>query len=156
MRQAKITHARLIAANLHAVSRVGNRIRAAIPDERGEQKALAHRAGVTPETLSRILSGVIKEPGFETIARIARAAGLDMNRLVAESGDPVQVSAMAREMITLADRRRLQDFADWLGVRFGICCALGQIGAGNIASDARPSDPLPTSEDRPSDPFDLK
>jgi len=102
------------------VSKVGDRLKESLPLGRGEQKALAHRAGVTPETLNRILSGVIKEPGFETIAKIARVSGLDMNRLIAETGEPQIVESLMAEMISAGDRRRLQEFVSWIAARFGI------------------------------------
>lgn len=107
--------------NVGTVSRIGDRLKEVLPSARGEQKALAHRAGLTPETLNRVLTGATKEPGFETIAKICRAAGLDVNRLIAETtSEPQVVASMAAEMIQLPDRRRFQELADWLASRFGV------------------------------------
>lgn len=122
------------------VSRIGDRLRESIPTARGEQKALAHKAGVTPETLNRILSGSIKEPGFETVAKIARAAGLDVNRLIAETGEPQMASSLVTEMISLGDRRRMQELADWLAVRFGIIAAQGVETAAPATTSVRPGE----------------
>jgi DNA-binding phage protein len=36
---------------------------------------IAEQAGVTPETLSRVIHGIHKQPGFETVVRIIHAAG---------------------------------------------------------------------------------
>jgi transcriptional regulator with XRE-family HTH domain len=88
-----------------------------------EQKALANKAGITEETLSRILNDVTKDPGFETIAKIARAAMLDMNRVIAETADdtpPAVASSLVADLLTLRDRRRLTDFATFLLERFSI------------------------------------
>jgi transcriptional regulator with XRE-family HTH domain len=105
---------------MSGVSRIGDLLRAAIPDARGEQKALAYKAGVTPEALNRILTGATKEPGFETIAKIARAAGLDMNRLAVEEGEVPRASSLAADLLSLSDRRQLVRHAEWLRARFGL------------------------------------
>jgi len=64
------------------MSRVGNRLRALIPASRGEQKALAYRAGVRPETLNKILTGKTKEPGFETVVKLLGALNIQIDALI--------------------------------------------------------------------------
>jgi transcriptional regulator with XRE-family HTH domain len=63
------------------MSKIGDRLRALIPDERGEQKAVAALAGVELAALNKILRGTTKEPGFETVAKIARALNVPLDAL---------------------------------------------------------------------------
>jgi DNA-binding phage protein len=52
-----------------------SRLRKAIDLTRRSQASIALQAGVTPETLSRVLSGVHAQPAFETVVSIIYAAG---------------------------------------------------------------------------------
>jgi transcriptional regulator with XRE-family HTH domain len=60
------------------------RLRAAIDASGRRQNAIAASAGVTPETLSRVLSGVHAQPAFETVVRIAHAVGESVGTLLDE------------------------------------------------------------------------
>lgn len=60
------------------------RLRAAIDASGRTQNAIAASAGVSPETLSRVLSGVHAQPAFETIVRIAHAVGENVGTLLDE------------------------------------------------------------------------
>jgi transcriptional regulator with XRE-family HTH domain len=53
------------------------RLRQAIRESGKKQAAVAREAGMTPESVCRILSAQHVRPSFESIARIARAAGVD-------------------------------------------------------------------------------
>ena len=52
---------------------------------------VALEAGVSPETLRKIESGRIATPSFQTVAAIADAVGISLDRLWAE----VEASALA-------------------------------------------------------------
>jgi transcriptional regulator with XRE-family HTH domain len=106
--------------SVSGVSKIGDYLKGVLPTGWGEQTALAHRAGITPEALNRVLSGKTKEPGFETIAKVARAAGLDLNRVIAETADGAQVSSLVADLLSIRDRRRLTEFATWMHDRFEI------------------------------------
>jgi transcriptional regulator with XRE-family HTH domain len=60
------------------------RLRAAVDASGRRQNAIAASAGVTPETLSRVLSGVHAHPNFETVVRIAHAVGENVGTLLDE------------------------------------------------------------------------
>jgi len=60
------------------------RLRAAVDASGRTQNAIAVMAGVTPETLSRVLSGVHAQPAFETVVRIAHAVGESVGTLLDE------------------------------------------------------------------------
>jgi SOS-response transcriptional repressor LexA len=60
------------------------RLRAAIDASGRRHNAIAADAGVAPETLSRVLSGVHAQPSFETVVRIAHAVGENVGTLAAE------------------------------------------------------------------------
>jgi SOS-response transcriptional repressor LexA len=60
------------------------RLRAAIDASGRTQNAIAASAGVSPETLSRVLSGVHAQPAFETVVRIAHAVGENVGTLLDE------------------------------------------------------------------------
>ncbi|MFC6325436.1 helix-turn-helix domain-containing protein [Microbacterium koreense] len=79
----------LSAADLDRGRRLGAVLRAA----RGERTMLevALAAGVSPETLRKIESGRVATPSFQTVASIADAVGLSLDRLWAE----VEASAVA-------------------------------------------------------------
>lgn len=71
----------------------GRRLGAMLRDARGGRTMLevALVAGVSPETLRKIESGRIATPSFQTVAAIAAAVGLSLDRLWAE----VDASAVA-------------------------------------------------------------
>ncbi len=60
------------------------RLRAAVDASGRTQNAIAATAGVTPETLSRVLSGVHAQPAFETVVRLAHAVGESVGTLLDE------------------------------------------------------------------------
>lgn len=60
------------------------RLRAAVDASGRTQNAIAAIAGVTPETLSRVLSGVHAQPAFDTVVRIAHAVGESIGTLLDE------------------------------------------------------------------------
>jgi SOS-response transcriptional repressor LexA len=60
------------------------RLRAAIDASGRRQNAIAESAGVTPETLSRVLSGIHAQPAFETVVRITHALGESVGTLLDE------------------------------------------------------------------------
>jgi len=60
------------------------RLRAAVDASGRTQNAIAASAGVSPETLSRVLSGVHVQPAFETVVRIAHAVGENVGTLLDE------------------------------------------------------------------------
>jgi transcriptional regulator with XRE-family HTH domain len=60
------------------------RLRAAVDASGRTQNAIAAAAGVSPETLSRVLSGVHAQPAFETVVRIAHAVGESVGTLLDE------------------------------------------------------------------------
>jgi transcriptional regulator with XRE-family HTH domain len=51
------------------------RLRLAVALSGKKHSIIAEDAGITPATLSRILTGVHSKPQFETVVRIAHAAG---------------------------------------------------------------------------------
>lgn len=50
------------------------------------QSEIARRAGIAPETLSRVLTGHHSRPEFSTIVRIARAVRVSVGWLLQERG----------------------------------------------------------------------
>jgi SOS-response transcriptional repressor LexA len=60
------------------------RLRAAIDASGRTQNAIAASAGVTPETLSRVLNGVHAQPAFDTVVRITHAVGESVGSLLDE------------------------------------------------------------------------
>jgi phage repressor protein C with HTH and peptisase S24 domain len=60
------------------------RLRAAVDASGRTQNAIAAAAGVTPETLSRVLSGIHVQPAFDTVVRIAHAIGESVGTLLDE------------------------------------------------------------------------
>src|SRR4051794_28344347 len=60
------------------------RLRAAIDASGRTQNAIAASAGVTPETLSRVLSGIHMQPAFDTVVRITHAVGESVGSLLDE------------------------------------------------------------------------
>lgn len=60
------------------------RLRAAIDTSGRRQNAIAESAGVTPETLSRVISGIHAQPAFDTVVRITHALGENIGTLLDE------------------------------------------------------------------------
>jgi SOS-response transcriptional repressor LexA len=60
------------------------RLRTAIDASGRTQNAIAAAAGVTPETLSRVLNGFHGRPAFETVVRITHAVGESVGSLLDE------------------------------------------------------------------------
>lgn len=80
---------------LRLVAYVGNwrdRLRLAIERSLKKQSAIARDAGVSPETLSRILTGANRQPSFETVVRIARALNENVGWLLDERGFALSAS----------------------------------------------------------------
>jgi SOS-response transcriptional repressor LexA len=102
------------------VSVVGERLRDLIPTDRGEQVSVAYRAGVTPEALNKILRGRTKEPGFETIAKIARALGVSLDLLYSDTELPAAPHRAVPDAISELDRRRISAFVGWASSRFAL------------------------------------
>lgn len=63
-----------------------DRLRTAVERSGRKQSAIARDAGVTPETLSRILTATHHNPAFDTIVRIARAVNENVGWLLGERG----------------------------------------------------------------------
>src|SRR5437763_10632517 len=81
------------------------RLRQAVIRTRRSQESIALQAGVSPETLSRVLTGVHAQPGFETVVRIAHAAGESVGWILGEWQAPLSADgqAMMREIIDSLD-----------------------------------------------------
>ncbi|UGT62929.1 helix-turn-helix transcriptional regulator [Nocardia asteroides] len=69
----------LTPAQLEAGRRLGTRLRAA----RGERDpgAIAHAAGISPETLRKIETGRLPSPGFGTVVALCHALDLPVQEL---------------------------------------------------------------------------
>ena len=63
------------------------------------------QAGVSPETLSRVLTGVHAQPGFETVVKIAHATGEKVGWILREPQAALSVEdlKMMRECIDFLD-----------------------------------------------------
>src|SRR4051812_39983909 len=81
------------------------RLRQAIDATGKEDKTIAADAGITKETLSRILNGAIQDPGFETMNRLAAATNVTIGWL---AGD---------EPFSPADRDKLVEIIDYLSAK---------------------------------------
>jgi len=81
------------------------RLRRAVTRTRRSQEAIALQAGVSPETLSRVLTGVHAQPRFETVVKIAHATGESVGWILGESQTPLSADghAMMREIIDFLD-----------------------------------------------------
>jgi len=81
------------------------RLRQAVVRTRRSQASIAEQAGVTPETLSRVLTGVHAQPGFETVVRIVYATGESVGWVLREPQAPLSADgqAMMREIIDFLD-----------------------------------------------------
>jgi transcriptional regulator with XRE-family HTH domain len=80
------------------------RLRASVDVSRRKHSLIAADAGVSPETLSRVLSGQHPRPSFETVVRIAHAVGENVGWILGEHGFA----------LTAAQRRELRGFIAFL------------------------------------------
>ena len=76
------------------------RLRRAIRLTGRRQNAIAEQVGVSPATLSKILTGGHANPGFETVVAIVHAAGENVGRLLGEQG--FNLSGEQRESVRTA------------------------------------------------------
>lgn len=81
------------------------RLRAAVRRSGRKQAAVARDAGIAPETLSRILNDSHARPGFETVTRIAHAAGETVGWVLDERGYMLSSDQLRRlrEAVTLIE-----------------------------------------------------
>ena len=81
------------------------RLRGAIRRTGRRQNAIAEQAGVSPETLSKILTGGHANPRFETVVAIVHAAGESVGWLLREPQAPLSGSDlfMMREIVDFLD-----------------------------------------------------
>ncbi|HSY52669.1 MAG TPA: helix-turn-helix transcriptional regulator [Thermoanaerobaculia bacterium] len=77
------------------------RLTRAIDLSRRTQASIAAQAGITPETLSRVIRGVHAQPQFETVVRIIHATGETVGWILREPQTFVSAddSARMREVI---------------------------------------------------------
>jgi len=84
------------------------RLTRAIDLTRRTQNAIAEQAGVTPETLSRVINGIHKQPGFETVVRIIHATGETVGWLLREP----------QTFLSTDDSAQMRQFIDFLESKF--------------------------------------
>jgi transcriptional regulator with XRE-family HTH domain len=72
------------------------RLRLAVDLSEKKYSAIAWEAGITPTTLSRVLTGAHARPGFETVARIAHAAGEHVGWILREPRAPLSAEETER------------------------------------------------------------
>jgi transcriptional regulator with XRE-family HTH domain len=84
------------------------RLREAIDLTRRMHCSIADEAGVTAETLSRVLSGVHAQPKFETVVRITHAVGETVGSILREPQSPLSADDVAR----------MREITDFLNSRF--------------------------------------
>jgi transcriptional regulator with XRE-family HTH domain len=77
------------------------RLRLAVQRSGVTQAEIARRAGVAPETLSRVLHGIHARPEFSTVVRIARAARVRVSWLLDEPEMPRGIVLSDRERATV-------------------------------------------------------
>lgn len=65
------------------------RLKLAVELSGKKHSAIAWEVGITPATLSRILTGVHVNPGFNTVARITHAVGENVGWVLHESRAPL-------------------------------------------------------------------
>jgi transcriptional regulator with XRE-family HTH domain len=78
------------------------RLRTAIDRTGKPHSEIARRAGIAPETLSRILTAQHAEPQFTTVLRIARAARVRIGWLVDEPVRGIELTDRERSTIQAA------------------------------------------------------
>jgi len=84
------------------------RLREAIDLTRRTQASIALQAGVSPETLSRVLSGVHAQPSFETVVSIIYAAGENVAWILREP----------ETFLSSDDSKRMREIIDFLESNF--------------------------------------
>jgi transcriptional regulator with XRE-family HTH domain len=84
------------------------RLTHAIDCSRRTQASIAEQAGVTPETLSRVIHGVHAQPGFETVVRIIHATGESVGWLLREP----------QTFLSADDSARMREIIDFLESSF--------------------------------------
>ena len=82
-----------------------HRLRQAVARTGRSQESIAFQAGVTPETLSRVMSGIHAQPGFETVVKITHATGETVGWILGEPQAPLSAEeqTMMREIIDFLD-----------------------------------------------------
>ncbi|HEV7240462.1 MAG TPA: helix-turn-helix transcriptional regulator [Thermoanaerobaculia bacterium] len=78
------------------------RLRYIVVNSGSTQAEIARRAGIAPETLSRVLNGAHSKPAFATVVRIARAARVHVGWLLDEPVRGIELSERERETIRAA------------------------------------------------------
>ena len=84
------------------------RLTHAIDRTRRTQASIAEQAGVSPETLSRVIHGVHAQPGFETVVRIIHATGESVGWLLREP----------QTFLSANDSARMREVIDFLESNF--------------------------------------
>jgi len=84
------------------------RLTHAIDLSRRTQASIAEQAGVSPETLSRIIHGIHAEPRFETVVRIIHATGESVGWLLREP----------QTFLSSDDSARMREVIDFLESKF--------------------------------------
>lgn len=106
----------------------------AIDITRRTQNAIAEQAGVSPETLSRIIHGIHAQPQFETVVKIVYATHESVGWLLGEARAPLSSEEIAK----------MREITDFMGTIFA---PLGRrVPWGATLPSALPSRPMtPTS-----------
>jgi len=78
------------------------RLRLAVERSGAKQAAIARRAQIAPETLSRILNDAHAHPQFETVVRIASAAQVRVGWLLEEPVRGIELTDRDRATIRAA------------------------------------------------------
>jgi transcriptional regulator with XRE-family HTH domain len=84
------------------------RLRQAVGRTRRTQAAIAEQAGVSPETLCRVLNGKHARPQFETVVRIIHATGESVGWLLREP----------QTFLSADDSARMREVIDFLESSF--------------------------------------
>lgn len=107
---------------------IGDRVRSAMQGASMQQKLLAQRVGMTPDALSRALSG---HRGFAAVelAEISRVLDADMHELITGEPDPHRLVLSARHQFDhQTGERRLDGAAEDREILDGIRLAYAQAG----------------------------
>lgn len=65
------------------------RLKLAVQVSGRKHAAIAWDAGITPATLSRVITGANEHPGFDTVVRITHAVGENVGWILHESRAPL-------------------------------------------------------------------
>src|SRR5687768_1637646 len=74
------------------------RLREAVDRTGKKHSYIAEEAGIHPCTLSRILTGQLRHPNFQSVVRIAHAAGETVGAILREKGFPFTLDERATLM----------------------------------------------------------